>query len=497
MSFLGLAAAVAAIGVYLKNAGQMKNNGADRKPYHKVEKKNDAPGYRPAPKSVYEMDKGSYGEYLLYRWLRVFEGDARLLFNLYIPKYNGETTEIDALMVCRKGIIVFESKNYSGWIFGNENRKDWHQTLPSRDGAHKESFYNPIMQNDGHIYHLKQLIKEDIPFWSIIAFSDRCEFKSVPASNDRVRIIHRCMIRSEVQSILDSDAPDVLDSSGMRYFYELLYPCTQVTDEVRERHIDRIRGAAAGTQTAKYADDVLTMEDEWQGRWVEKHEMKSVQSSPVVKAQINTCPLCGGRLIMHRSTESSFYGCENYPTCKFVAKRFAIHEEIKHKGECTMKTLYLAGGCFWGTQRFFDQFRGVLETEVGYANGPTANPTYKQVCSDSGHAETVRVVFDETAITVTQLLEHYFRIIDPTAVNHQGEDEGIQYRTGVYYDDPSLLPGIEAVFDRVRASLDKPLAVELRPLENFYSAEEYHQKYLVKNPGGYCHIPAALFELEK
>ncbi len=162
-----------------------------------------------------------------------------------------------------------------------------------------------------------------------------------------------------------------------------------------------------------------------------------------------------------------------------------------------MKTLYFAAGCFWGAQRFFDQFKGVVETEVGYANGPTENPTYRQVCDDSGHAETVRVAFDETLVSAEALTERYFRIIDPTSVNKQGEDEGVQYRTGVYYDDPALLPAIERVFARVREQVGAELAVELLPLENFWPAEEYHQKYLVKNPGGYCHVPAALFELEK
>lgn len=162
-----------------------------------------------------------------------------------------------------------------------------------------------------------------------------------------------------------------------------------------------------------------------------------------------------------------------------------------------MKTIYLAGGCFWGTQRFFDQFKGVLSTEVGYANGPTEDPSYQDVCSDSGHAETVRVDFDENVLTLERLLDYYFLIIDPTSVNRQGEDEGIQYRTGIYYSDPSMLPVIEACCAKVAAGLDAPLAVEVKRLENFYTAEEYHQKYLVKNPGGYCHIPLQLFQLEQ
>ena len=162
-----------------------------------------------------------------------------------------------------------------------------------------------------------------------------------------------------------------------------------------------------------------------------------------------------------------------------------------------MKTLYLAGGCFWGAQRFFDQFEGVKNTEVGYANGPTANTDYKQVCASSGHAETVKVEYDEELMPTERLLRYYFMIIDPLSVNRQGEDEGVQYRTGVYYDDDSLLPAIRAAFIAEQAKYDKPLAVELKPLENFCGAEEYHQKYLVKNPTGYCHVAPWLLNIKE
>lgn len=152
------------------------------------------------------------------------------------------------------------------------------------------------------------------------------------------------------------------------------------------------------------------------------------------------------------------------------------------------KTIYLAGGCFWGCQKYFDLTDGVVETEVGYANGPTANPSYEEVKRHAGHAETVRVVYDAEALPLTALLEAYFRVIDPTSVNKQGEDVGIQYRTGIYYTDAADLPVIRAALEKLQKSYDAPLAVECMPLESFYSAEEYHQKYLEKNPNGYCHI---------
>ena len=162
-----------------------------------------------------------------------------------------------------------------------------------------------------------------------------------------------------------------------------------------------------------------------------------------------------------------------------------------------MKTIYLAGGCFWGMQKFFDQFDGILRTEVGYANGPDRAPTYEEVCADSGHAETLRIDYDENRISLAEILKYYFMVIDPLSINRQGHDEGIQYRTGIYYTDETLLPEIRAVWQAEEEKAGAKLAVELEPLRNFFSAEEYHQKYLDKNPGGYCHIPNQYFSIGK
>ena len=161
------------------------------------------------------------------------------------------------------------------------------------------------------------------------------------------------------------------------------------------------------------------------------------------------------------------------------------------------RTIYLAGGCFWGCQKYFDLLDGVTSTEVGYANGPTANPSYQDVCADSGHAEAVRVEYDPERLPLRALLDAYFRVIDPVSVNRQGGDTGIQYRTGIYYTDPDMLPVIREICDEEAAKIGAPLAVEVEPLINFFPAEEYHQKYLDKNPGGYCHIPASFLSLKK
>ena len=155
-----------------------------------------------------------------------------------------------------------------------------------------------------------------------------------------------------------------------------------------------------------------------------------------------------------------------------------------------MKTIYLAGGCFWGVQRFIDGAEGVVSTVVGYANGKTANPTYEDVrYRESGHAEACKVVFDESVLPFNRLIGRFLEVIDPFSVNKQGEDSGVQYRTGIYYTDSADLDMINECIAAVEKRSDKKCAVEVAPLDNFYDAETYHQKYLEKNPTGYCHIP--------
>lgn len=158
------------------------------------------------------------------------------------------------------------------------------------------------------------------------------------------------------------------------------------------------------------------------------------------------------------------------------------------------REIHLAGGCFWGAEHYLKQINGITFTEVGFANGHTQQPTYKEVYTDTtGYAEAVRVQYDDEVISLRFLIELYFRAIDPTSLNRQGEDEGTRYRTGVYYSDPADLPAIREVFEAEAARHHQPLQVELLPLQNFWPAEEYHQDYLDKNPDGYCHLPLELF----
>jgi len=162
------------------------------------------------------------------------------------------------------------------------------------------------------------------------------------------------------------------------------------------------------------------------------------------------------------------------------------------------KEIYLAGGCFWGLEKYLGNIPGVAATEVGYANGKTERPTYEEVCrQDTGHAETVRLTYDPTEISLMRLLSLFYKVIDPTSINRQGNDVGKQYRTGIYYTDQEDYPVIQQSIDQLQKEHTKTIAIETLPLENYYTAEEYHQKYLDKTPGGYCHINPQYFEIAK
>lgn len=157
--------------------------------------------------------------------------------------------------------------------------------------------------------------------------------------------------------------------------------------------------------------------------------------------------------------------------------------------------IYLAGGCFWGVEAYLKRITGVVSATSGYANGTLANPSYEDVINGSGHAETVKVVYDSRLIDLPTLLLYYFRIINPTSLNQQGNDKGVQYRTGIYYVNEQDKMVIESALAHLQRYHQQPIVVENLPLDNFYPAEEYHQNYLQKNPNGYCHIDITLADL--
>ena len=152
-----------------------------------------------------------------------------------------------------------------------------------------------------------------------------------------------------------------------------------------------------------------------------------------------------------------------------------------------MAEIYLAGGCFWGLEEYFSRISGVLQTSVGYANGQVETTNY-QLIKETDHAETVQVIYDEKAVSLLEILLYYFRVIDPLSVNQQGNDRGRQYRTGIYYLEEADLPTINTVVREQELLIGRKIAVEVEKLRHYILAEDYHQDYLKKNPGGYCHI---------
>ncbi len=154
-----------------------------------------------------------------------------------------------------------------------------------------------------------------------------------------------------------------------------------------------------------------------------------------------------------------------------------------------MEKIIFAGGCFWGVEEYFSRIRGVIQTKVGYANGSTENPTYNEVChQNTGHVEACQITYDANLISLEELLNKFWQISDPTLLNRQGHDVGRQYRTGIYYYDEEDIFLILKTLDEQKKKYSKPIVTEVQPVINFCEAEEYHQRYLKKNPGGYCHI---------
>lgn len=286
---------------------------------------------------------GRYGEYLTYKYLKKFETNgAKFLFNIYIPKENGETTEIDVLMICKKGLFVFESKNYSGWVFGSENQKNWYQTLPTGRGrSHKESFYNPIMQNRSHIKHLKAFLGEQVPMRSIIVFSDRCKLKSVQIRSNDISVIKRYRVAPVVSGICNQIPNDLLTDDDITEIYNKLYPYTQVDELAKMQHIANIHNNLK-PQTAQPVNQTLAQVILQNQTKIVTEQPDAVaidttipaEETPIIETtesattetreqQILKCPKCNGDLILRTATRGAnagnqFYGCSNYPKCKYI-----------------------------------------------------------------------------------------------------------------------------------------------------------------------------------
>ena len=255
--------------------------------------------------SVFDAEwTGKRGEKLTERELKLvslFGRKGKTLRNIYLPKENGETSEIDLVYITQKGIFVFESKNYSGWVFGDEDSRYWTVTLPNRQ---KNRLYNPIMQNRTHIKWLGKLVGPDIPLFSIIVFSERCELKQVTVKSSDVKVIRRDRTYAAVRSIWDA-APDAVTEERITALYELLKPLTEVGKDTKAAHIDRIK--------ATYQDGKRRFET----------ERPSKEGPAQTDGTEKLCPRCGKKLVLRTAKSGAnagtqFWGCSGYPVCKYT-----------------------------------------------------------------------------------------------------------------------------------------------------------------------------------
>jgi peptide methionine sulfoxide reductase msrA/msrB len=190
--------------------------------------------------------------------------------------------------------------------------------------------------------------------------------------------------------------------------------------------------------------------------------------------------------------------CINSASLKFIPKE-KMEESgygkylylFADKSAQNTETAIFAAGCFWGVQEYFSRVKGVIKSESGYTGGTKKNPTYEEVCTGkTGHAESVRVIFDPKVVSYERLLKHFWELHDPTSLNKQGNDIGSQYRSAVFYTNPKQEMAAKSSLEKLAKSgkYSKKIVTEILPAKEFYPAEEYHQNYLKKNPQGYCHI---------
>ena len=299
-----------------------------------------------------KRDIGKYGEYLVYMRLKKFEQfGAKFLFNTYIPKENGETSEIDILMISSKGIFVIESKNYSGWIFGNDTQNNWYQTLPVGVGrkSHKEIFYNPVKQNQSHIKHLEKLLDKEIPLYSVIVFSERCTLKNVEIMNDNIQVINRQYVFHTINDIINMIQDNSLSTNDILSIYNLLLPYSQVDSSTKSQHITNININLNYNTTQKNKIDTKSNYTFNNASAIEEnhtnitHNITQTANNNLDANTTNThiasnqpiiCPLCGGKLIKRTANKGinvgkHFYGCSNYPKCKYTKN--ITENDFQHK----------------------------------------------------------------------------------------------------------------------------------------------------------------------
>lgn len=256
------------------------------------------------------------------KYVQLFGRKGRILRNVYVPKDNGETSEIDLLYITQKGIFVFESKNYSGWIFGDEKGQKWTMMLPNKE---KHSFYNPVKQNQTHIKWLRNYIGEKIPLFSIIVFSERCELKKITIVSQDVKVIKRDLTYAAVRDIWDKNE-DRLSGEEVENLYIKLRNLTKVSKETKENHIQNIKDkyGDSGKKSERQEEPVKTPENVVLEP--EKNIIKEVEAEEpnIEKAETDKiCPRCGKKMVLRTAKKGEnagkqFWGCSGFPKCRYI-----------------------------------------------------------------------------------------------------------------------------------------------------------------------------------
>lgn len=260
------------------------------------------------------FDKGRSGEFYTYKCLKPLDGYRKFVFNVYLPKENGNTTEIDIILLHESGIYVFESKNYSGWIFGTETQQYWTQTVPIGRGAAKKSkFLNPIIQNKVHLKWLQLFLEKErqLPFYSYIIFSDRCTLKDITLTSGNHSVVNRYNTLPAVQSNFDKVGIQ-LTHEEIDSLYEKLYPLTQIDEAQKLTHIENVHRKQQAT----------------------------------TRAEGMRCPRCGGTLKIRTAGKGNrqgkkFLGCSNYPKCRYIEDipyEPDLKDQDSHRGEASCNT---------------------------------------------------------------------------------------------------------------------------------------------------------------
>lgn len=285
------------------------------------------------------FNKGLYGEYLSYIELKKYEEQgAKFLFNCYLPTDKNRTSEVDVMMIHKSGIYVLESKNYSGWIFGNENDQTWTQTINTGKNVHKEHFYNPIKQNQTHIKWLRTLLKKEIDFettpFSLIVFSERCTLKNITNTNPLVKVINRYDILKEI-SAYDEMMGDIISEENIIKIYDILKPYTMVDEVQKQKHIDDINSrykkdiVEANQINASSVDNKNSITAEIDMKDIENKSAEQVEDNEVMAENREIvgddllCPRCGAKLVLRTAKKGNnmgnqFYGCSAFPKCRYT-----------------------------------------------------------------------------------------------------------------------------------------------------------------------------------